>query len=276
MRSENRGRPQHPVPLVSIVTPSYNQGDYLEETIRSVLDQGYPRLEYIVMDGGSTDGSVDIIRKYADRIAHWESGRDAGQADALRRGFAMATGEVFAWLNSDDSLGPGALAVVGGFFASHPEMELVYGNLNFIDAEGKRIFTAYPVLDLRNLIYENHFVPQQAMFWRRGLYEGAGGVDPTLRFAMDFDLTLRFLREGARVAKIDRVLGNFRIHPEAKSSTIRDVMWQEVNATITRLFPRLEDGYASRLLKKYLYRGMRYFKEPRGILAAIAGRGKLG
>ena len=259
---------------ISVVTPSYNQGGYLEETIRSVLDQEYPCLEYIVMDGGSTDGSIDIIRKYEERIAHWKSERDAGQADALLRGFGMATGEVFAWINSDDRLEPGALAAVGDFFSLHPETDLAYGNLDFIDAAGKRLFTAYPVLDLRNLLYENHFVPQQAMFWRRGLYEKIGGIDPTLRFAMDFDLTLRFLREKPRVAKIERVLGSFRVHPEAKSSTIRDVMWQEVNAAIPRLFPRLEDGYASRLLKKYLYRGMRFLKEPRGILAAISGRVK--
>ena len=261
-------------PLISIVTPSYNQGDYLEETIRSVLEQDYPELEYIVMDGGSTDGSVEIIRKYAERIAHWKSEPDAGQSDALRRGFEIATGGFLAWINSDDSLEPGALKAVGEFFVSHPDVELVYGNMNFIDAGGRRLFTAYPVLDLRILLYENRFIPQQAMFWRRGLYEKVGGIDPTLRFAMDFDLTLRFLREGARVGKIDRILGNFRVHPEAKSSTIRDVMVQEGDAAVARLFPQLDDGIASRLVKKCLYRGMRYVKEPRGIVAAIVGRGK--
>lgn len=261
---------------ISVVTPSYNQGGYLEETIRSVLDQKYPDLEYIVMDGGSTDGSVDIIRKYEDRMAHWQSERDAGQADALRRGFWMATGEVFAWINSDDRLEPGALAAVGDFFSLHPETDLAYGNLDFIDAAGKRLFTAYPVLDLRILIYENPFVPQQAMFWRRGLYEKIGGIDPALRFAMDFDLTLRFLRERPRVAKIDRVLGSFRVHPEAKSSTIRDVMRREVDAAIPRHFPELTDGPTSRLLKKCLYRGMRFLKEPRGILAAIVARCRSG
>ena len=212
--------------LVSVVTPSYNQAAYLERTLRSVLDQGRElapdELEYLVVDGGSTDGSVGIIRRHEADLAFWKSAPDGGQSDALRQGFSRATGEVLGWLNSDDTLEPGALLDVGELFARRPDANLLYGNLNFIDPTGKRLFTAYPVLDLRILLYENRFVPQQSMFWRRSLYEKVGGIDPALRFAMDFDLTLRFLREGARVAKIDRILGNFRVHPEAKSSTIRD------------------------------------------------------
>ena len=271
----NKGRrcySQHGPPI-SIVTPSYNQGNYLEETIHSILEQDYPDLEYIVMDGGSTDGSVDIIRKYEKRIAHWRSGQDAGQSDALRHGFEMATGDIFAWINSDDSLEPGALASVGGFFATHPEVELLYGNMNFIDAGGNRIFTAYPLLDLRILTYENHFIPQQAMFWRRGLYEKAGGIDPTLRFAMDFDLVVKFLREGARVAKIDQVLANFRVHPEAKSSTIRDVLEKEVNELIHRHLPAAAaEPDWRKFLKKMYYRAMRFTLEPRGLASALMSR----
>jgi glycosyltransferase involved in cell wall biosynthesis len=258
-------------PLISIVTPSYNQGDYLEETIRSVLEQDYPALEYIVMDGGSTDGSVEIIRKYADRIARWVSEPDAGQSDALCKGFARATGDVMAWLNSDDTLEAGALKTVGAMFAAAPDTDLVYGNMNFIDPKGRKIYTAYPLLELGILRYENRFIPQQAMFWRRSLFERVGGMDPALRFAMDFDLTLRFLRGGARTIKIHRVLANFRVHPDAKSSTIRDVGEREGDALIGRYFPGRESPCVS-CLKKVYYRGKRFFLEPKGLLSALRSR----
>ncbi len=114
------------LPKISVVTPSFNQAPFLEETIRSVLTQGYTDLEYIVMDGGSTDGSVEIIRKYADRLAHWESTGAEGQSAAIRSGFALANGEIFGWLNSDDTLAPGTLRKGGEFFAAHPDVDLVY------------------------------------------------------------------------------------------------------------------------------------------------------
>ena len=190
------------LPKISVVTPSFKQAPFLEETIRSVLSQEYPDLEYIVMDGGSTDGSVEIIRKYADRLAHWESAKDEGQAAAIRSGFAWANGEIFGWLNSDDTLAPGTLREIGEFFAAHPDVDLVYGDLNLVDVTGKPLYTARPLLRLGILVYENAFVPQQGMYWRRSLYERVGGVDPRLRFAMDFDLVIRFLLAGANVRKL--------------------------------------------------------------------------
>src|SRR5205085_2928876 len=120
-------------------TPSYNQGAFLEETLRSVLDQGYPALEYIVMDGASTDESPQIIRRYADRLAHWQSQPDAGQADAIAAGFARATGDIMCWVNSDDVLLPGALARVGAFFRDHPRAQFLYGNRLVIDAASREI-----------------------------------------------------------------------------------------------------------------------------------------
>jgi glycosyltransferase involved in cell wall biosynthesis len=259
------------LPKISIVTPSFNQGDFLEETIRSVLEQDYPDLEYIIMDGGSTDRSVDIIRKYADRIAFWVSEPDAGQSDALRKGFSRATGEVFGWLNSDDTLAPGTLRRVGKFFAAHPDVDLTYGNMYLVDPSGRRLYTAYPLLDLRILVYENRFIPQQAMFWRRGLYERVGGVNPELRFAMDFELTVRFLRAGAQVAKIHKPLANFRFHPDAKSSTIRHVGEVEARDVLARFFPGAEPVWKV-FLKKMIYRGWRFLKEPRSLLSAVQSR----
>jgi len=261
------------LPKISVVTPSFNQAPFLEETIQSVLSQGYPDLEYIVMDGGSTDGSMEIIGKYVDRLADWKSAKDGGQADAIRTGFERATGEILCWLNSDDTIAPGTLRTVGEFFAAHPDVDLVYGDLNLVDAEGKRLYTARPLLRLGILVYENAFIPQQAMFWRRSLYERVDGVDPKLRFAMDFDLVIRFLLAGATVRKLPGVLANYRWHPAAKSSRIRDVMAREVNELIHRHLPAAADEPAWRkFLKRVYYRGMRYTLEPRSIVTALISR----
>lgn len=261
------------LPKITVVTPSFNQAPFLEETIQSVLSQGYPELEYIVMDGGSSDGSAEIIRKYADRLADWKSAKDEGQADAIRTGFARATGEILCWLNSDDTITPGTLRLVGEFFTSNPDVDLVYGDLNLVDAEGKRLYTARPLLRLGILVYENAFIPQQAMFWRRSLYERVGGVDAGLRFAMDFDLVIRFLLAGARVRKLPGVLANYRWHPAAKSSTIRDVMERELHELVRRHLPAAAAESAwRRFLKKVYYRGFRYGHEPRSLVSALMSR----
>jgi len=259
------------LPKISIVTPSFNQASFLEETIRSVLSQGYPNLEYIVMDGGSTDGSVEIIRKYEGELTFWKSERDSGQSDALRRGFQQATGEVLAWLNSDDTLEPGTLRLIGEYMDTHSDIDLVYGNMNLIDAAGRYLYTAYPLLDLRILVYENPFIPQQAMFWRRNLYDRIGGVNPALRFGMDFELAVKFLLGGAKVAKIHKVIANFRVHRDAKSSKIRDVMHAEKNEILSRLYPT-DDGKLGRLLKKIWYRCVRFCREPGSLSSAIKSR----
>jgi glycosyltransferase involved in cell wall biosynthesis len=271
LRGEEDG--EMTLPKISVVTPSFNQAHFLEETIQSVLSQGYPDLEYIVMDGGSTDGSKEIIRKFADRLADWKSAKDGGQAEAIRDGFARATGEILCWLNSDDTLASGTLKMVGEFFAAHPDVDLVYGDLNLVDAEGKRLYTARPLLRLGILVYENAFIPQQAMFWRRSLYERVGGLDPSLDFAMDFDLVIRFLLAGARVRKLQGILANYRWHPAAKSSTIRDVLEKEINELIFRHLPAAAaEPSWQRFLKKMYFRGMRYSLEPRSLASALMSR----
>jgi len=126
-------------PTISVVTPSFNQGRFLEATMRSVLEQSYPKIEYIVVDGGSTDGSQEIIKQYANRLAWWVSEPDNGQTDAINKGFSRATGEIFAWLNSDDTYEPGAMAGAVAFLQKNPEVGMVYGDTNFIDAEGRVI-----------------------------------------------------------------------------------------------------------------------------------------
>ena len=215
-------------PLVSIITPSYNQANFLEETIRSVLDQGYPNLEYIIVDGGSTDGSLEIIQKYADRLAWWVSEPDQGQTDAINKGFSQAKGEILAWLNSDDTYLPAAVAEAVGYLQAHPEIGTVYGDANLIDDEGN-VIGKFPAkqTDHRRLMRGYVHVPQQATFFRAELWRKVGPLDPTFFFAMDYDLWVR-LSQHAPLKYYSRLWANFRLHGGAKSIEADDRCWPEM------------------------------------------------
>jgi glycosyltransferase involved in cell wall biosynthesis len=205
-------------PRVSIVTPSYNQVRFLEATILSVLNQCYPNIEYIVQDGGSTDGSVDTLHGYADRLRYWASEPDRGQAHAINLGFRHATGEIMAWLNSDDLLLPGAVDAVVRYFQSHPEVDVVYGHRVVVDEEGREVGRwILPGHSGAALLWRD-FIPQETLFWRRRLWERVGSaVDESYSFAIDWDLVVRFHRAGARFARVPRFLGAFRTHEQQKS-----------------------------------------------------------
>jgi glycosyltransferase involved in cell wall biosynthesis len=260
-----------PLPRISLVTPSYNQAAYLEQAIESVLSQGYPDLEYQVLDGGSSDASAEIIRRHAGRLHRWRSASDQGQAATLAEGFAQATGEVLGWLNSDDYLEPGTLQAIGEAFAANPDADIVYGDLRTVDQGGRRLFHSHLVLDLRILAVESPYVAQQAMFWRRSIYQRAGGIDPSYRFAMDFDLVVRMLLAGARSLKLRRVLANFRLHPESKSSHLLAVCDAEVERTRAR-HGLGRGGPVSRTIRRWGARTMRFARDPRGIWSAIESR----
>jgi glycosyltransferase involved in cell wall biosynthesis len=208
-------------PLVTIITPSFNQAKFLEQAILSVLNQDYPHIEYIVMDGGSTDGSVEIIRRYEDRLASWTCQRDNGQTDAIRRGFARATGAVFAWLNSDDTLAPSAVRIAVDAMRRFPQAGVIYGDRLHVDAKGNvigvnRMPAFYPSMFLRNLT-----LPQETVFFRREVYEKAGELDETLAFSMDFDLWVRMAKIAGTggVRHVPAFLGCYREHASSKSVT---------------------------------------------------------
>ncbi len=206
-------------PEISIVTPSYQQADFLEATLDSVLDQYYPNLEYIVMDGGSTDGSVDIIKSKADLLAHWESKKDGGQSAAIGAGLEKSSGEIMAWLNSDDLIFPGTLAYVAHYFEKHPDVDVVYGQRIIIDENGYETGRwVLPRHDSELLTWAD-FIPQECTFWRRSIYEKVGGMDPDFQFAMDWDLFSRFQQAGAKFVRLPYFMGGFRIHPAQKNAT---------------------------------------------------------
>lgn len=218
----SRGRlPDSALPAMVIVTPSYNQDKFLESTILSVVNQNYPKLRYRVQDGASKDRSVEIIRRYADRLAGWHSGKDRGQSDAIRTGFDHLPGEegdIMAWLNSDDFIAPRALRFVAEYFVRHPKVDVIYGHRIIIDDHDQEIGRwIMPPHDRASLEWID-YVPQETLFWRRRAWDAVGGLDPTFQFALDWDLLARFQQAGARIVRVPYFLGCFRVHSEQKTS----------------------------------------------------------
>jgi glycosyltransferase involved in cell wall biosynthesis len=215
-------------PLVSILTPSHNQGRFLEQTIQSVLAQDYPNLEYLIVDGGSTDDSVEIIKRFAPRLSWWVSEPDQGQTDALNKGFAHARGEIFAWLNSDDTYLPGAVSAGVSSLLSHPQASLVYAEANLVD-EGGHIIGRFPSrqTNLDMLLRGSVHIPQQTAFFRASAWKQVAPLDPSFHFAMDYDLWVRL----AKLAPLVYTRGtwaNFRLHGAGKSVSMDDRCYPEM------------------------------------------------
>ncbi len=205
-------------PEISLVTPSLNQGRFLADTIESVLEQSKPPLEYVIQDGGSTDGSCDVIARFAPRLHRWESAPDSGQAAALNRGFEGTSGEVMGWLNADDLLLPGSLAYVAGFLRRNSSVDVVYGHRVLIDEDGREIGRQVIPRHDDQILGWADFVPQETIFWRRSAWEAAGGgFDESFECAMDWDLLVRLRDSGARMVRLPRFLGAFRVHGDQKT-----------------------------------------------------------
>lgn len=202
--------------LVSIITPSFNQAKYLEQTILSVLQQDHPHIEYIVVDGASTDGSMEIIKKYAGQLAHWESAKDKGQADAINKGFARATGGIVAWLNSDDYYLPGAVSAAVKAFEENPEVVLVYANMLAVDGNGQTFNSlTYKQLTLEDLLCFQ-IIGQPAVFMRRSALQKTGGLNPTFHFLLDHLLWMEIAKQG-KILHVNQTWSAARYHAEAKN-----------------------------------------------------------
>lgn len=221
---------------VSIVTPSYNQAEYLGRTIDSIASQDYPFVEHVVVDGGSTDDSVQILHSRDSDLTWWVSEADRGQADAINKGFAHTSGDICAWLNSDDTYLPGTISRVIQAFETHPDVDVVYGDLIVVDAYDAYI-DQWKVarFDLAGYVYLDRGVLQPAAFWRRSAFEAVGGVNDSLHFAMDLDLFMRMALAGFRFLHIKEPLAAFRNTGTNKSCVMADVGRVERREVLKRL-----------------------------------------
>ena len=202
---------------ISVITPSFNQGEFIERTVRSVLCQRYPNLEYILMDGGSIDSTLQVLKAYRSRFAHFVSAPDGGQADAIAAGFERSTGEIMTYLNSDDVLATGTLHFVSEFFQKNRRIDFIYSHRVAIDEQDKVIWYWGLPRHVTYLMRRWDFIPQETCFWRRRLFEKAGNIDRTFTFAMDYDLFVRFMAIG-RFCRVERILAAFRVHDSSKTS----------------------------------------------------------
>lgn len=239
------------LPRISIITPSLNQGNFIEETIQSVLEQGYPNLDYMIIDGGSTDGTLEILKKY-ERWLCWISEPDRGQAHAINKGLRIATGEVIAFLNSDDLYQPGALFQVGNFFADHRDASWVTGKCHIIDCnkhEIRKIVTWYKnfwlLVKSYNVLLVIDYISQPATFWRRAIMDEVGFFDETLYYTLDYDYSLR-VGKNNRLWVINDYLASFRVHPSSKTTCSTE---KQFNSDF-----EVANQYTSSLLLKTLHR----------------------
>lgn len=232
-----------PWPKISIVTPNYNYARFLEATIRSVLLQGYPNLEYLVIDGASTDGSVDCIKRYEPRLAYWHSRQDRGHADAINSGMRRATGEIMAWINSDDMYMPWTLRTVAEIFTALPEVTWLVGHNSWWDGEGRHIAVKRVHKNIYNFLLGDYgWIQQESVFWRRSLWEKAGGaLNEEYRFQIDCELWCRFFLH-ADLWHADPVLGGYRSHPLVRTSRNMGKVRDEIRAAIGTLRGALPPG----------------------------------
>jgi glycosyltransferase involved in cell wall biosynthesis len=236
--------------LISIVTPSYNQAPYIEKTIQSVLSQDYPSVEYLIVDGGSADDTVNIIKRYESKLAWWMSEKDGGQTDAINKGFARAKGDIIAWNNSDDTYEPGAVTAAVKYLQDHPELGMVYGDCNYINESG-RVIGKFKASQTNYRLLRRGYtrIPQQTMFFRAGLWQEVGPLDPSYYFAMDYDLWTRIAAR-TEIKYLPQTWANFRLHTSGKTILADDRCWPEM----MRVHYRDGGSFLSVIVAKYYLR----------------------
>ncbi|PQP33249.1 glycosyltransferase [Desulfobacteraceae bacterium SEEP-SAG10] len=235
-------------PRVSIVTPSFNQGRFLEETIISVLDQGYPNLEYIIIDGGSSDNSVSIIKKYEYHLSYWVSENDRGQTHAINKGFNKCTGDILHWLNSDDVLLPCSLDLVAEFFEQHPDIDCLIGDLEVINSKGQSLTLKKAIpFDFKTALYTSCLVPQPSTFFTRRAWEKTGYLDISLHYQMDFEYFLRMAKAGIKFGLLNKPLAKFRLHEDSKTVS-------EYNDLFFESYRRIQDQYLTDTIKNMKFK----------------------
>jgi glycosyltransferase involved in cell wall biosynthesis len=222
-----RARAPDPAPAISIVTPAGDPSPYLKQTLESVINQNYPRLEYIVVHSGSNDSTAESLSHYRERLYEIRSSSDEGPASAINDGFARSGGTIMAWLNSDDLLLPGTLAYVGRYFTDHPEIDVVYGHCVLLDAEDRDVGIWVTPHHSADSLRWFDFMPQETVFWRRRVWDRVGGLDESLTCAFDWELFSRFHRSGARIVRLPRFLGGFRQHAAQRSRLEHEAALQE-------------------------------------------------
>lgn len=237
-------------PIISIITPSFNQVQFLEQTILSVINQNYPNLEYIIIDGGSTDGSVEIIKKYENYLAYWISENDRGQSEAINKGLKKATGEIVAWLNSDDLYLPETLSTVAKTFSENSDVYLIYGNVEnfYIDGKSKTIENNFSPVDFLSRVS----IHQPSVFWRRKLHKEIGYLDETLHYCMDYDLWMKVFFN-YKTLKINKTLSRFRVHNQAKSSGNPKNLYLEYRTVVSRFINSVDQSSKEHLTRFNIY-----------------------
>lgn len=240
------------LPYISIITPSYNQGQYIEQTIQSVLDQNYPNLEYIIIDGGSTDNTLEIIKKYEKHLKFWVSEKDKGQANAINKGLQYCTGEIFNWLNSDDYLLPGALQNIANAFKGGAQM--IAGKVRLFENNQTIEYVQHNKLSakgLMNWLPGIHFV-QPGVWMRKELVQQCGGIDETLHYSFDWDLYIRYLNRFPKVKYINDLLIHFRYHAQSKTVNFQDQFHKEELKIIQKLASQSNDKKLQKIARQSL------------------------
>lgn len=260
---------------ISIVVPSYNQGHLIGHTLDSILTQNVPNMEVLVIDGGSKDNTVEVLKSYGERI-RWVSERDRGQSDAINKGLRQARGEILAYVNSDDTYEPGAVRRALNTFAEHPEVDFLYGDANFIDGDGRLIMAAKAVdFDRGILFYDHNYICQPATFWRRSVIERIGLFDESLYYFMDYDFFLRAAKAGVRFLHMRESLANLRLHSDCKTVSGSNKDADNMNRVRTEILNRYRQHFGPMWLTQRMHSALKIMYRSKKLMKDLLENGQL-